>query len=1040
MTLPLNHLLMITLRQPHYKQGKMAENKSPRSKIRLDPDFDPMYPTSISHKPKTRDLLIPLDRMCNSVSVLSILHNSPSRFGESHRFPNGLTRFVSHQTHHRFEFITNILKNLKESVENDQCLPLLLSIHDSRASINGTNFLPRKIRLDAEIKTPLFVHVQDVQLKSNSSKRPLGSIVEMNFFSRTMSLSQSQHAVNADGGQSNIGSLQNRFVDSSSRVMGVSILESLIRSSHATSIFLPQSIVHTSPSKECVSRFMNITPHQQSVSSDVLSAIRSRKKTLLTHHCSNYPTSFCFGNGSESNLHLKNPAELDLSILNVKRKTFCRNAKLRSKVGGSLTLLLTGCSSRKSAESIYSYCGFLTNHIIDPNVFKHRYSSTLQTNKLFTSTRVNVLGYEVFFTRIIFGVLAESFVRHLSKTTSQDWELTHNAPYYFRLETKRHGQRHRSSCTTAGAEMTLQNIGSKFQIKLSKIEEFASRFSGNDVWKGSDIGILAVEALGKSSLKLRGELLHLVMKASEWEDGMKSFLAEFAGANRLRDSSQHVLLDGVGNDSTFDRVTVPSCPHLAVTVDPTAPDENQSTKKRSPELQIDEDIERKVKKMRKKEKKKRKKSSKRKRRGDNSCERSKLREAAEAMPQAGHNISYTAIPSNRIIHVACPLIPLGFTPIHPPKKLEQRRHSLDRSDGLTKNDVDDVRGIENSDRGTYQASISAAVGTSPDSVANLNSVRTTNLSEPNIGGNGIAQIAHNTAHPENGVFIHRQIKEASVSYNQSEVCEDKSSPWHLLTSESFLESYGEVVAELASGTWRKSLLYSEITTAHDLLKGIIVCDSPLVDVAGADIELSDNSAVIVQYLSTWSEKIGYTDSGSIPHGSRAFIRRLVLLAASGRYSAIHVALCLDVDMSSALTEDIINLQNAVNRQSGCPTEHVTFEFVSPRSLAASIALKLMSVSNPQESSQLAEFILDEKVRERARFLIMLVPTMTVHMAVRCMGFSSNGIESGEAMHNIFVLATKTPRDLFPQKMKGILPMNVSAQLWLALNVDISHAY
>jgi len=115
---------------------------------------------------------------------------------------------------------------------------------------------------------------------------------------------------------------------------------------------------------------------------------------------------------------------------------------------------------------------------------------------------------------------------------------------------------------------------------------------------------------------------------------------------------------------------------------------------------------------------------------------------------------------------------------------------------------------------------------------------------------------------------------------------------------------------------------SKNRNANDIPKGIVICDCPLPDIAGADIELSDNRAIVVQCLSSWSEDNqngNYEgNTASVQQGDRTFIRRLVLLAASDRYSVTRVILCLDVEISSALSGEIVTLQNAVIQQSGCP--------------------------------------------------------------------------------------------------------------------------
>lgn len=996
------------------------------------------------------------------MSLVTSLFHLPSSFEESHPSPIGHSRFLSHHNHHRFEFITNTLNDLKDSVAHDQSMSSLLSIHEGRASLNGTNILPRKIWLDSDIETI------DVQLKSNATKRPACSTSEMSFFSRTMTLANTHHIIN--GGEER--SRRGRFVVSSSRVMGVTVLESVTNCSKATCIFLPQSIIQNNTNEGLVTRRISQSTERKSISSDVVSAIRSGNLPFLHNHCSNYPVSSWFGSESAGDSVTKNVTELDSTILNITRRTFCHNAKVRSRADGSRILLLTGCSSRRNTESIYSYWGFLTNQIVDPIVFKHRYNATLRMIKLFTlqcnhpmhserAIDAPALTLEACFTRNIVGVLANSYTRHAkSKKASQDCGLARCAPYAYRLKTKKHGQCLVSSCKAIGEKKTIQIVGPKFHIDVSNIDKYSTRFSGEspdwvtDTDTGNVDDVIAVEALGKRSMKVRGELLHLVMKASELEDGKKSFLAEFAVANRGRVSSQHIPLEGLGNDAGIDGVAEPSYPHLAATVDPTVPT-NKPVRKRTHEIPIDENKESKKRK-KKRRKKEHKKGRKRKRKDNDVSKESLPCETASISQTEQVEKSCAAGPTTHIMRVVVPSIPLGMTPINPPKKLQLRRKSLDTSEHCILQS--DRMKMANNHGNTHTtgteheentANTSAAAKSSPDSVAHLNySMRFDDQSECHTEAHRNANTSPTHLSQSASGAFQREAEEASKADDEYEnyVYEpallntnmpNLRESWTLLTSERFLESHGVVVAELASGSWQKSLLESEENIVDDtLLRGVVVCDCPLLDIADVDIELSDNSAVIVQYLSNWSEKAEIVGSLNGQQGSRAFIRRLVLLAASGRYNAIHVLLCLDVEMSSTLSGDIITLQNAVNRQSGCPAEHVTFEFVAPRSLAAAIALRFMSLStNPQESTLLAEFILDENVRERARFLVMLAPTMTVHMALRCLGFLSSGLDSAEAMHNLFRLAKRTPRDLFPHKLEGVLSRAASEQLWLALNVD-----
>jgi hypothetical protein len=252
----------------------------------------------------------------------------------------------------------------------------------------------------------------------------------------------------------------------------------------------------------------------------------------------------------------------------------------------------------------------------------------------------------------------------------------------------------------------------------------------------------------------------------------------------------------------------------------------------------------------------------------------------------------------------------------------------------------------------------------------------------------------------------------------------------LLSSEVFLENFTETIAELASGRWRKTLSPADKNQIYALLdRNITICDCPLVDLCGVDIELN-GQGVIVFRLSSYLEN----DQG-IQKASREFIRRLVLLAASGRYSSLHVLLCVDIDITSTVSNEIATLQNALVQQSGCYCQ-VTFEFVAPRILSASLGLRLLS--SPSHGSNICDVVSDENTLERARFLIMLVPSMTIHMALKCLDYSE-GHQSGESLYNLFRLARSMGREEFV-KGSTMLSDTAAHQLWMALHVDISHAH
>jgi len=304
-------------------------------------------------------------------------------------------------------------------------------------------------------------------------------------------------------------------------------------------------------------------------------------------------------------------------------------------------------------------------------------------------------------------------------------------------------------------------------------------------------------------------------------------------------------------------------------------------------------------------------------------------------------------------------------------------------------------------------------------------------------------------------------KEKFSTISGEEVTND--SPLILIASERFLERFGEVITEIASGRWLRALADKELkevkNAAADRVyevkhgrgldltecnpKRITVCDCPLVDIAGADIELADSSAIVVECLSSWTD--GSTSSDVAQKGARAFMRRLVLLAASGRYASIHVILCLDIDVSGVLSSEIFTLQNALIQQSGCFCEDVSFEYVAPRTLPSSIAFRASTTPSSHQSHWISNMLHDENVIERARFLLNIVPTMSVHMALSCLRFSGGSSDeesmgSGHIIQNLLKSATTLSREDFIQKSDTRMSSVCADQLWLALNVDISHAY
>jgi hypothetical protein len=1048
-----------------------------------------------------------LNEMC-SASFISAILQLPGRFEESHEQSFRLPKIISHP-----EFFSTTFKSFMEPATNDDSLESLLAVFETRAVLNCMKVQPQKIRLDNDIETPILLgadietpmlldnHIKTPmsfgkggkQLKNNAKTSILASNLKLpSFYDMFIS---ARKMINSTGGQRG-GVNQKRFDESSSRVSKMITLKNLVNSSKATCLFLPQSIVENSA--ETFAGRKTQEPMPLAIASAIRSCVQYDHRSIeqgniefLQKQCSIYPVAPWFESDSPGDSASTKVSELDATILNKKRKTFCDNAKEKSNDEGFRCLLLTGCSSKRNAKSIYSYRGFLTNQVVGPHVFQRRYNAMVEVGKYHKRKcnpntlvgRSHSLAYETFFTPMALRVQVEALARH--KKSNSKGRI---APYSIKMKTSRHGQ---SQITASMSnEKSLNKSATGLIIDMERIKELETCFTNrlaHAAERNISDGWRVMEALGNNSLKTRGELLHLLTKAQELEDEKKSYLADLAVVNRP--------FVGTGNIETEGGVDIlhPS-PHLTGIIELTVPDDYHRVEKRKSgsDSSSDEHNEKKSKKnmkkdKKKKDKKKRKKHRKRKHRDAASQEVSKKCKASEAATQDEKSqILSTASSNSKHMRVVFPSIPLGMTPIIPSKKLEPIRNLPVVEQFVSQNERLTQPASEDD---TYGA---AAVDTPPDSVATLNSgkfatrlrnskgspakqyvkpprkgkeqqiaasiegqIQSEALLDPETrhdlslhveilrGRDTEAHCSHgvnqscNFEHTNNGINHCESYKHKSVYSNNSlDAPSQVRSPRNLLTSENFLETFGQIVAELANGRWRNALSVSEKSGFDDTT--ITVIDCPLLDVVGVDIELSDESVVIVQHLSSLSEisqNGNYRGkSSSVQQGARAFIRRLVLLAASGRYNAIHVILCLDVDMSSALSGEMVTLQNALIQQIGCPAERVTFEYVSPRTLSASIALRLTSA--PPECGGL-HFISDQSVQERARFLISLVPTMTVHMALRCC--IANSVKAN-SLSDLFEIARSTSRDMFPYKMEGVLSKCASDQLWSVLNVDISHAY
>lgn len=1018
----------------------MVENSARQNIIWLDPVFDPLHQLPSRNESTLKERLMPLNEMCSARSISALLL-LPGRFEETHDLS-----FRLPQTSHKLDYFSAIWTSCEETVIREPSIESLLEIYGTRMDVQPTR--PKKICFDADIKIPTTeLNDGDNRLMNTTTNR----LIPSNLPSFYKMCSTGVRPTTSVTGGSSVGMNQKHFVESSARVSNMITLKNLVKSSNVTSLFLPQSIV--------VEKSMTVDKSTQPkpTSTVLLSAIRSIVRNddqnndapdiqFLQEQCSNYPVASWFLNEKSASTMASDDHLL------IMRQMFCEDARAKSTDEGYRCLLLTGCSSKRSSRGNYSYRGFLTNQIVDHQVFQHRYSTIVHMNK-----RQRNSTHDTFFTTMVLRVFVDAFARY--KVSNLNGR---SAPYSIKLKTQRHGQLQLVVNRVNEKKLNSDMIG--FAANIDRIDEFILRHTSEVDADDSDEVCRAVRVLGKSSLKIRGELLYLLTKARELDDEKRTYLADLTVVNK-----SFAITGIVDADFGFD--TAPT-----IALDLTVPDDHHRVEKRKyvsdPSLFDEQDEKKKSKKKRKKEKKKRKKEERKRKRQDDStleeesksCKVTVLITPQEEEEQQQSQQLSTMTSSKNVTRVAVPSIPIGMTPIVRTKKLDSlKKLPESQSEPL----------------GCMVYRPASSVDTSPDSVADYHNdptqIHHPNVADTGTGHHNVDQLCDSNT-PTNNYTEVEQLMDIDMDHHHGEeqLYNDRHdtsntsidgltdapshtllAQMHLLTSESFLETFSEVVAELACGRWINTLTESEKKKNSGILKSsttsrgaeIVILDCPLLDITGVDIELSNDSAIIVQYLSTWA---GGSSNNNPPNGravttanaqqqqqqqgARAFIRRLVLLAASGRYSTIHVILCIDVDMSSILNNEIVTLQNALIMQSGCPAEHVTFEYVGPRTLSASIAVRLISscaYSTDDGGDCLNDISNDCVLQESVRFLITLILTMTVHMAIRCMS---------KGLFALFHLAMNTTRDIFPIKMEGILSNNASDQSWTALTVDISHAY
>ena len=232
----------------------------------------------------------------------------------------------------------------------------------------------------------------------------------------------------------------------------------------------------------------------------------------------------------------------------------------------------------------------------------------------------------------------------------------------------------------------------------------------------------------------------------------------------------------------------------------------------------------------------------------------------------------------------------------------------------------------------------------------------------------------------------------------------------ILCSETFLEKSSEAAAELSSGRWTKYFFAGE-----NIPEGIkiMMYDYPLIDESLVDIELQNGIAIKVVYLSCW-------DNTSL--------KKFVHLLSTGRYNkGVHFLIVSDTNQIESTTQ-IIVLQNALVKQSGCPNQNCTFHFVAKRSLSGSIAKIILhhrKENNFFEDSWLEKFTSNIFIN-RIRLLLSIVPSLSVYDALK--SYQNNCNQSETSTFSSFL-------------SQNLLPQGINKhQLLIALNSHLKHQH
>ena len=243
-------------------------------------------------------------------------------------------------------------------------------------------------------------------------------------------------------------------------------------------------------------------------------------------------------------------------------------------------------------------------------------------------------------------------------------------------------------------------------------------------------------------------------------------------------------------------------------------------------------------------------------------------------------------------------------------------------------------------------------------------------------------------------------------------------------AERFVETWPQVVGKLSSGSW-------ENKCEHSLLPNQVfeLLDTQLVDQCSVDIELSSKSAILLSPLSLFADR----------NTCKEAVIDIAALVAIGRYEHLFVIFVLDDNSkSSAQARSAeLQLQAATIRQSSVPPTSTHVKTATVSSLPESIAEIIIAANaaSDQETNILPE-PLGQMVVQRARFLLSMIPTMSLSAAIQSLTVGSEMSGGPGAGFKDIIASERTRQQI---SLRATAKPSAAANIPAASIIQLSHA-